>query len=173
MLELLLLRHAKSRWDEPGGDDHRRDLAPRGLMAARRMGELLRELDLAPDLVLCSTARRAEHTWEIATAELGASVPVRLDERLYLAAPDRMIEVVRELGGDARRLMLVGHDPGMHQLARKLAAGGDGSSRLAAKFPTGALAQFKIAGDGWDAFTGEPAELLGFWRPRDVGVAGD
>ena len=59
MLELLLLRHAKSRWDEPGVADHGRDLAPRGLKAAGRMGALLRERGLVPDLVLCSTARRA------------------------------------------------------------------------------------------------------------------
>ena len=114
MLELLLLRHAKSRWDEPGVDDHDRDLAPRGLKAAQRMGELLAAEDLLPDLVLCSTARRAMHTWQLVATAAGAAPPVRFDSRLYLAAPATMIAVARESGGTAGRLMLVGHDPGMH-----------------------------------------------------------
>ena len=78
MPELLLLRHAKSRWDEPNVGDRDRDLAPRGLDAAARMGRFLGEQGLAPDLVLCSAARRAAHTWELAAAGLGAEVPVAL-----------------------------------------------------------------------------------------------
>ena len=72
MRELLLLRHAKSSWDQPGMADHERDLDPRGLAAARRMGALLRERNLIPDLVLCSTARRTVHTWQLASAQLAA-----------------------------------------------------------------------------------------------------
>ena len=175
MLELLLLRHAKSRWDEPGVDDHDRDLAPRGLKAAQRMGELLAAEDLLPDLVLCSTARRAMHTWQLVATAAGAAPPVRFDSRLYLAAPATMIAVARESGGTAGRLMLVGHDPGMHQLAVALAARGDPSQRrhLAGKYPTGALARFEIQAERWADFHGEPTALLGFWRPRDLGVPGD
>jgi phosphohistidine phosphatase len=174
MLDLLLLRHAKSRWDEPGVDDHARDLAPRGLKAARRMGQLMREHGLVPDLVLCSTARRARHTWQIVAEALGGDVPTRFDDRLYLAAPDRMIAVAREQGGDARRLLLVGHDPGMHRLAADLATVGDAKlrERLAAKFPTAGLAHLAIDAALWAAFTGQPGRLLGFWRPRDLGVPG-
>lgn len=175
MLELLLLRHAKSRWDEPGAADHDRDLAPRGVKAARRMGELLRQLELAPDLVLCSTARRAVHTWELASAALSAPSPLLYDDRLYLAAPEGMIAVARERGGAARRLMLVGHDPGMHQLAIRLAAAGDFAlrGRVAAKFPTAGLAQIALDLAAWSDFAGQTGELRGFWRPRDVGVGGD
>jgi phosphohistidine phosphatase len=175
MLDLLLLRHAKSRWDEPGVDDHARDLAPRGLKAARRMGQLMRELGLVPDLVLCSTAQRARHTWQIVADALGGDVATRFDDRLYLAAPARMIAVARERGGDAHRLLLVGHDPGMHRLAADLATAGDAKlrERLAAKFPTAGLARLAINVARWAAFTGQPGQLQGFWRPRDLGVPGD
>ena len=171
MLELLLFRHAKSRWDEPGVGDHERDLAPRGLRAATRMGELLRDQGLRPDLVLCSTARRAVHTWELAAQALGSEPPVRLDRRLYMAAPDQMIAVAREFGGKARRMLLVGHDPGMHRLAVRLAGSGDAKlrDRLAAKFPTAGLARYRLDLAGWAEFAGAPGELQGFWRPRDLG----
>lgn len=173
MPELLLFRHAKSRWDEPEAGDHERDLAPRGLAAASAMGQLIRKLSLVPDRVLCSTAQRATHTWELAVAELGTVVPVQFDDRLYLAAPERMIAVVREFGGDARRLLMVGHDPGMHQLAVQLAGKGDAKlrSRLAAKFPTAGLARYRLDLATWAEFGGTPGELLGFWRPRDLGAA--
>jgi phosphohistidine phosphatase len=175
MPELLLLRHAKSRWDEPNVGDRDRDLAPRGLNAATRMGRFLGEQGLAPDLVLCSAARRAAHTWELAATGLGAQVPVRFDDRLYLAAPEQMIAVARDLGGDAGRLMLVGHDPGMHRLAVRLAGSGDAKlrERIVAKFPTAGLARFRFGVASWAGFTGTPGELLGFWRPRDLGAAGD
>jgi phosphohistidine phosphatase len=175
MLELLLLRHAKSRWDEPSVADHDRDLAPRGRKAASRMGVLLREQDLAPDLVLCSTARRAQHTWQLAAAALEREPPVRLDGRLYLASPEQMTAVARENGGDARRLLLVGHDPGMHRLAVRMGAAGDADlrARLATKFPTGGLALLALDIAAWADLRHQPATLRGFWRPRDLGVAGD
>ena len=175
MLKLLLLRHAKSRWEEPGVADKGRDLAPRGLIAASRMGELLRERGLVPDLVLCSTARRAIHTWQRAAAALGAEPPVLYDERLYLAAPERMIAVACERGGDAKRLLLVGHDPGMHRLATSLAATGDVKLRemLSAKFPTAGLALIALDLAAWSELGRQTGELRGFWRPRDLGVAGD
>ncbi|MGE3291821.1 MAG: histidine phosphatase family protein [Geminicoccaceae bacterium] len=173
MPELLLFRHAKSRWDEPEVGDHDRDLAPRGLEAARRMGALLRERGLIPDRVLCSTARRAVHTWELAAQELGAAAPVRLDDRLYMAAPERIVTVARELGGDARRLLVVGHDPGMHRLAIRLVGKGDAGlrDRLAAKFPTAGLACYRLGLARWAEFSGAPGELVGFWRPRDLDAA--
>lgn len=175
MLELLLLRHAKSRWDEPGVDDHDRDLAPRGLKAARRMGELLAAEHLLPDLVLCSTAQRARHTWQIAADAAGTDPTVRFESRLYLAAPATMMAVAREFGGTAARLVLVGHDPGMHQLAIALTGQGDPTQRrhLVAKFPTGALARFQVGVERWADFAGGPCRLLGFWRPRDLGIPGD
>ena len=173
MLELLLLRHAKSRWDEPGAGDHERDLAPRGVKAAERMGRLLVEMGLTPDLVICSTARRAARTWELAAAMVDTAIPTLFDDRFYLAAPERMLAVIRERGGDARRLLLVGHDPGIHRLALDLAAAGDKAelAALAAKFPTGALARFELPVAAWRELAGQRGRLLGFWTPRGLVAA--
>src|SRR5689334_16797430 len=115
MLELVLLRHAKSRWDRPAADDHDRELAPRGERSASRMGRLLREEGLIPDLALCSTAVRARRTWELAEAGLGrGQVKVDYRRQLYLASPERLLALVRSLDDPGvGRLLLIGHNPDM------------------------------------------------------------
>lgn len=166
MLELLLLRHAKSDWGQPGLEDHERDLAPRGVKAAGRIGRLIAERGLAPDLVLCSTAVRARHTWELAAAALAERPPCRHLGSLYLATPAQMLAAVRRQ--TAPRLLLVGHDPGMHQLALQLASSGKPADieALRAKFPTGALAWLQLDVPAWaDA---APGWLAGFFRPRQL-----
>ena len=171
MLELLLLRHAKSSWDVPETDDHARDLAPRGAAAAPRMGALLAARGLVPDRVLCSTATRARNTWALVAAALPAPPePLLLDE-LYLASPARMLRLIARHAGDSRRLLLVGHNPGMHSLAADLAGTGDLTARLALaeKFPTAAIAHLGIApATGWTGLRAGQGTLLGFWRPRDL-----
>jgi phosphohistidine phosphatase len=170
MLELLLFRHAKSAWDRPGQGDHDRDLVPRGEAAAPRMGELIAASNLRPDLVLCSTATRARRTWELAAGRLAAGPEVRFLRELYLASPEAMIRLVRKEGGQVRRLMLVGHNPGLHALAVGLAAAGESKLRsaLAAKLPTAALVHLSFELPHWDALAARSGTLLGFWRPRDL-----
>lgn len=164
MLELLLLRHAKSDWSRPEIGDHDRDLAPRGLKAARRMGRLLRKHGLVPDLVLCSTALRAQRTWDIAAAELDRPPPRRDLRGLYLATPAQMLAAIRRQ--QPGRLLLVGHDPGMHQLALQLAATGEPEAlaSLRGKFPTAALAWLQLDIARWQDVA--PGRLAGFFRPR-------
>lgn len=172
MLELLLLRHAKSRWDQPGAEDHERELNERGLAAAPRMGRLLRERDLIPDLALCSTAARARRTWELVAAELGREPPAQHLRTLYLAEPERMLDLVRRQdAATARRLVLVGHNPGMHALAQRLVGAGEPAARarLAEKFPTAALARITFPDGDWRAAAFGTGELLDFWRPRELG----
>jgi phosphohistidine phosphatase len=171
MAELLLLRHAKSRWDEPGTQDHERELAPRGELAATRMGQLIREQGLRPDLVLCSTAQRAVATWRLAVAGLGDAPPLRYDDQLYLASPDRILDVVVKRGAGTARVLVVGHDPGMHHLAVKLAVTGERALRaaLATKFPTAGLALIVSAASSWSDLAAMGGELRGFWRPRQLG----
>jgi phosphohistidine phosphatase len=170
MRELLLLRHAKSSWDQPGLPDRERDLVPRGMAAAARMGALLRDLRLTPDLVMCSTARRAMRTWQLASEQLHPPPTMIESDALYLAAPKRMQAVVRGSGGAARRLLLVGHNPGMHAFANRLTATGDvvARGRLAEKFPTAGLALIGFAIRSWADLRPGSGELLGFWRPRDL-----
>jgi phosphohistidine phosphatase len=147
MRTLLLLRHAKARTDDVGGDVAR-PLAPRGRRAAARMGELIVERGWEPDLVLCSTARRARETWDQAAAALRRAPRVALDERLYLASPSRILARVREVEEGVGTLLVVGHNPGFHELAYDLAASGAARDRIG-KFPTAALARFELADGGW------------------------
>jgi phosphohistidine phosphatase len=168
--ELLLLRHAKSAWDDPSAADHDRDLAPRGVKAAKRMGHELVARGLVPDLVLCSTARRARRTLELVLRAFDPAPPVRELRSLYLAPPSRLLEVVQRQPPSVRRLMLVGHDPGMHALGQRLAGRGpaDLLASLAAKFPTGACLRLGFTGRGWDEVAAGRGRLLDFIRPRDL-----
>ena len=172
MRELLLFRHAKSSWDRPGVPDRERDLDPRGLAAAPRMGALLQARNLIPDLVLCSTARRTVHTWQLASAQLQQPPTVIYTAELYLAGPERLLSIIHG-SGNARRLLLVGHNPGMHALANRLTGTGAGGARarLAEKFPTAGLALIAFAIEGWAEVVPGTGELQGFWRPRDLDLA--
>lgn len=174
MLELLLFRHAKSRWDQPHVDDHARDLNARGEATAPVMGAWLQRQGLAPDLVLCSTARRAMRTWQLAATCLDPVPETVTCDELYLADAPRMLEVVRRRGGTVPRLMLVGHNPGMHVFANRLVAAGPAAerARLAEKLPTAGLVQIRFAITAWAALQPGTGELIGFWRPRDLAAGG-
>jgi phosphohistidine phosphatase len=171
MRELMLLRHAKSAWDVPGLDDHERDLAPRGKKAAAKIGRLLAEKGLLPDLVLCSTAKRAVRTLEIVQEALPRRLPVRFLDELYLAGEEAMLKLVRAQDDAVRRLALVGHDPGFHRLALLLVGAGDAEaarSGLLQKFPTGALLHLAFPAERWAEIAPGRARLLAFYKPREL-----
>ncbi|MDF1587159.1 SixA phosphatase family protein [Marinimicrococcus flavescens] len=170
MHELLLLRHAKSRWDEPEAGDHDRDLTSRGERAAAAIGKFLRKSDLVPDLVLCSSARRARRTWQLVAEALRHDPPLKELRSLYLATPGRLLEIVRRQNPAVRRLLLVGHNPGMASLASRLAGEGEADelARMEEKFPTAALARLTFTGDGWREAGQGRFRLDRFVRPRDL-----
>lgn len=121
---LILLRHGKSDWQRDSGIDHERPLAPRGVKAARRMGDFLSRAGMAPDALLSSTAIRARTTAELAAEGGDWSSPVQLTRRLYASDLAGTLGVVREVGGDIETLMLVGHQPTWSQVASALIGGG-------------------------------------------------
>lgn len=168
MRELLLFRHAKSSWDEPGVPDHDRDLAPRGRKAAPKMGRLLAREELIPDLVLCSTATRARRTLELAAAELPRPVAVKQLASLYLAPPSLLLRILRRQPDAVMRLMIVGHNPGLHHLALALLADPEEASKtgLMEKFPTAALARIALPIAHWSELRPAQGRLLAFFRPR-------
>ncbi|MCS7268215.1 MAG: histidine phosphatase family protein [Geminicoccaceae bacterium] len=169
MRELLLFRHAKSAWDDPTLLDHERDLAPRGRKAAPRMGRLIAAQGLVPDLVLCSTAKRAVRTWELAAAELPRPVEVKRLASLYLAPPSRLLRIVRRQPDAVHRLLVVGHDPGLHRLALALVGEEDAhvrNSGLIEKFPTAALARIALPVEHWSEVGPGAGRLLAFYKPR-------
>lgn len=170
MSTICLLRHAKSRWDEPGVADHDRGLGPRGERAAVAMGRKAGEIGLAPDLILVSTARRAQATLDLFLSVLPGEAPdVRQMRELYMAQPQVLTRLIAAVPGDAgTTLMLVGHDPGMHQLALLLVGRGV-DQRLDQKFPTAALAVIDYPGLPLDQAVGSRGRLRCFLRPKDLG----
>jgi phosphohistidine phosphatase len=125
MRRLLLLRHAKSSWSQPGASDHERPLNRRGQEAAPRIGAYLARHTLIPESVLCSTARRARETWELVAAEAPALPPASFTERIYDATPRVLLDVFRHAEPDAKSLLVVGHNPGLQEVATQLIASGD------------------------------------------------
>ena len=142
MVTLSLFRHAKSAWNNPGLGDFERPLAPRGKKAAPRMGAYIASEGLVPDIVLCSTARRARQTLELASAEWGSSPEIRYEDGLYHAGPGEMLRLLQTLPASCGHAMLIGHNPGMYSLATTLSGDGNGDAldTLEANFPTAALA---------------------------------
>lgn len=171
MLELLLLRHAKSAWDEPGIADIDRPLASRGIEAAKAMGHFIAKNGLRPDRVLCSPACRTRSTWSLVAEAWPDPPPCEVIGSLYDFGDGRaLLEAIRRHGGTSRRLMLVSHNPATEQFAARMATRGDAAAiaRMTAKYPTAALAVFGIAAADWQAMPQTGGTLLRFVRPRDL-----
>jgi phosphohistidine phosphatase len=167
MKRLHLLRHAKSSWKESGVPDHDRPLARRGRRAAKTMAAHLGEQGIAPELVLCSTARRARDTFERIEPAL-RTPDVRFEPELYHASADTLLDRLHEVPDAVGSVMLIGHNPSLEMLALELARPGALVRELAAKYPTAALATFGFPGASWRDLGSGTAELTGFVRPRDL-----
>jgi phosphohistidine phosphatase len=162
MKTLLLMRHAKSSWKDDSLDDHERPLNKRGQKSAPKMGRLIFEQNLLPDLILCSTAARARQTCQLVTKEWNRSVPTRFLDELYLCPSERYSALLRQVPDSCQRLLLIGHNPGLVEFL-ETAAGAVG------KFPTGALALLTIDVANWSAIQPQqPLRLQNLWRPRDL-----
>jgi phosphohistidine phosphatase len=167
MRRLILLRHAKST--HPGGlPDIDRPLAPRGRDAAALMGRYLADEQLFPDLALVSPARRTRETWDLVAPALG-DVPVRFEPRIYEAPGERLLAVIREIDASVRGLLVLGHNPGLEDLAQRVVGHGDryAFARLAQKFPTAALAVLDFPVEDWRAAAS--ARLDRFVTPKALG----
>jgi phosphohistidine phosphatase len=170
MKRILLLRHAKSDWGADGLDDHDRTLAARGERAAGLMGIHLVQQGLRPDLVLCSSARRAQQTWEQMLERLPEPPLIRVEPDLYLAAAGTLFERLRRLEDGVGVAMFVGHNPGMADLAAALAGAGEARQveRVRAKFPTAALALIDADVPSWEDLAPEACRLVAFTTPKDL-----
>ncbi len=170
MRQLLLLRHAKSSWDDASLADHARPLNARGEAAAAAMRGAMRDLGLAPDIVLVSTARRALQTMEL--LEPWDETPlVEPSDALYLASAVQLLGVLRGIAETARSVLLIGHNPGLHELAIMLAGTNAPRSgpmqRLISAYPTAALAEFSVPG-AWPQLGKGGARLVRFLAPREL-----
>jgi phosphohistidine phosphatase len=163
---VYLLRHGKSSWSS-GLPDHERPLAPRGRRAAKAIGRHMRARGVEPELVLCSTASRARETLERIEPALG-SAAVRIERGLYEAGSDGLLDRLRAVADQVGSVMLVGHNPGLQQLALDLARPTADVSELAAKYPTAALVTLAVPARSWRVIEPATAELVGFVRPREL-----
>ena len=159
---LHLLRHAKSSWKD-GADDFQRPLNRRGREAAQHLGRDLPKIAGGIDLVLCSSAARTRETLDLALAGFAARPRCLIEDGLYLADCNKLLERLQHLGEDDGNVLLIGHNPGLHQLALALAEPGTPGARTlaSAKFPTAARASLCIS-TRWPALAGSRHPLVAY-----------
>jgi len=175
MKTVYLLRHAKSSWKDELLDDLERPLGKRGRAAAMAVGLHLAQAGIVPDQVLCSSAKRTRETLEAVQSAAGAALPARFEKGLYLAEAPTLLRRLRRLNDSLASVMLIGHNPGLEQLALLLTddAGGDQAARrrLTAKYPTAALAVIEADLLRWADLAPSTGRLATFIRPRDLPAA--
>lgn len=161
MKTLFLLRHAKSSWKDPTLEDFDRPLNGRGRVAAKSIGEFIREQNETVDLVLSSPAVRARETIEIVMKAMGVPAELRFDQRIYEAGPLRLLEVISQIEEDKSRVLLVGHNPGMEELLQVLT----GRSEHMA---TGALAKIDLKTAKWSKAADHKGNLAWLVKPKEL-----
>ena len=162
MKTLLVLRHAKSSWNDQALDDHERPLNKRGRRDAPRMGELVREYGLIPDVIISSDAVRARLTAEAVAEAARYAGQILLDPHLYLACPADILSLLTTVRENAGTVMIVGHNPGLEQLVEQLT--GERQD-----LPTATLAQIGLPIDQWrDLKRSTRGTLVGLWRPEEL-----
>jgi len=168
MHTLYLLRHAKSSWSDPTLPDQERPLAPRGRRDAKRVAKHLVRLGIEPDLVLCSSVRRTRETLELVRPAFGATTSVVLEAELYAATADELLERLHAVPDEVASVLLVGHNPGLQELALLLTSAGAELSQLEAKLPTAALATLAVAKATWRELSQGDAVLAALVAPKQL-----
>lgn len=171
MKRLILLRHAKSSWDDPVSRDFDRPLNRKGHRAAEAMGRWMREAGVGFDHAIASPALRVVETLESLARGLGAAIEPEWERRVYLASNASLLELVHEADDAADALLLAGHNPGMEDLALLLVPdrGGDGErAKIEEKFPTCGFAEIEIEAARWSDVAPRGGRLARVMRPRDL-----
>jgi phosphohistidine phosphatase len=164
---LGLLRHAKSDWDDLALRDFDRGLNGRGRKGARLMGKHIADHGVAWEQTVASPAERVKRTLDAS----GLDLAVAWDQRVYLASPASLLQVLREIDGDPRTVLLVGHNPGLQELIFELVppeAEDALFNEAAEKFPTATFAVLQCDIDKWSDLTAGTARLIHLARPRDL-----
>jgi phosphohistidine phosphatase len=175
MKSVTLFRHAKSGQKEsPDIDDFDRPLSHRGLKDAPKMGEAMRSQHITPDLILCSPSERTRQTLALAAREAWDSHPdVRFERRLYEASAQALLKALKELPDSASHVMTVGHNPGLQDLAAKLAPPNSQSrQQLKEKLPTGSVVSFSFDIEKWTDLKAGTGSLQLFFSPNTLHEAG-
>lgn len=167
MHRLMLLRHAKTERADPGARDRDRKLTKRGRADAEAIGAYMARHDLAPDLALISPAARTQETWKLVAAAFATAPKENNEDRIYNASADTLLGLIGETGR-AGSLLLVGHNPGLHDLAVALIASGEVAARerVNEKLPTAGLVVIDLAFDDWAMLHPRSGRLERFVSPR-------
>jgi phosphohistidine phosphatase len=173
MRRLLLLRHAKAERSLPGAPDRDRSLIDRGRKDAARIGAYMATHHLVPDRVLMSPSLRTQETWKACAAALGREPGAIAVEKLYDATPHAIFAVIKDAPASAHTLMVIGHNPGLHELALMLIASGDvdARERLREKLPTSGLVIIDFAFDDWGRLHPQSGRLERFVSPKSLEAA--
>lgn len=162
MKTLLLMRHAKSSWKHPELPDAERGLAKRGKKDAPRMGQLLKDKELVPQVILCSSAARARQTAEAVVQACGFQGQPDFQEALYLAEAEGYITALHAVPDSVERVLVIGHNPGLEELLQKL------SGRVEA-LPTSTIAFLSLPLVRWAELSAESeGELVEVMRPKEL-----
>lgn len=170
MKKLILMRHGKSNWSDPGFGDHERPLNARGRVSAPAMAGWLAANGHAPDTILCSPSKRTRQTVELmrqATPDLPEPV---VEGALYHGSPGGIRQLLRRLPGECRTVLVIAHQPGLGELARLLASGAEPPrcSRAFSHFPTAAVAILEADIDEWSGLAWHGADFVDFRTPREL-----
>ena len=171
MLNLMLLRHAKSSLAEAGQEDSDRPLNDRGRRAAMAVGRYMASHGLVPQLVLCSPARRARETWGLVAGELKTPPAILIAAEIYDFGDGKaLMDCLLQKAGAAQSVSLVGHNPSIGRLAQNLIGNGNERLReqLQKKYPTAALAVISFDLDNWKSLTAGAGTLRRFVVPKDI-----
>lgn len=162
MKELLILRHAKSSWSNPSLADIDRPLNKRGKRDAPRIGALLRDQDLVPDLILCSPAVRAKKTARAVSNESGYEGEIEIHDDLYPGDLSTYLEILASSPDEIDRAMIVGHNPGLEEFL-------DALTGESARLPTSALAQIRMPILDWAEINQLPTgNLINLWWVKEL-----
>jgi phosphohistidine phosphatase len=173
MRRLLLFRHANAERAVPGASDLARTLTAEGRADAAALGGYIARHDFRPDRALVSTAARTRETWQLVAGAMGDAPAAVFEARIYDASPTALTGVIRDAGANARTLLLMGHNPGLHELAMSLVATGDIDTRerLREKFPTCGLAIIDFAFERWADLHPRSGRLERFVSPKTIAAA--
>ncbi|OOY98947.1 SixA phosphatase family protein [Solemya velum gill symbiont] len=161
-LQLILFRHAKSDWASGAADDFHRPLAAKGKKAAKHMGKLLATMGQAPDFILTSSAVRTHETQRLASVSGHWGAPIGVTDDLYETSPAAVLEIIRQMPGQYRRVMLVGHEPCWSELTSLLIGGGE------VRFPTAAMVRIDFDARHWSQISQGSGELNWFLPPKHL-----
>ncbi|MEG3640082.1 SixA phosphatase family protein [Magnetococcus sp. PR-3] len=167
--QLIILRHAKSAWDTDAPTDFERPLAKRGRRDAPRMGRWVEKQGMTPDLVICSPAERAKQTMVAVAKELGIKKKQLVwDDRVYGASLEDLIEVLSEVGKGSKRVMLVGHNPGLELLLSYLVGPNKQSGMFGfGLIKTATVVQLEMP-ERWEEISAGCAKLKQIMSPKEL-----